>query len=364
MKYFNFFAAAIFLAVYAMGEIPPSERFNLWLVPFAIPFALILNIVLFVAACLMRQTTSLFLLVALVFGRSYLFSTIAIKPIFHARPADAETFSVLSYNVGDFNTGFFVGMTPREESRADSIQKRMIRWMMEAEADIQCYQEFPRLLHQSDVDLIEPFRSRGYYTYFSGADETHWANIGTLIVSRFPIVSFGDVLASDNGFNRISYIDTQVGSDTVRVVNVHLESMQLKSFNPRYAEDFESQRRDVKMIYRRLKIGVFERSRQIEELVAFIKKSPYPVICAGDFNELPYSHSYGVLRSQLRNAFEEAGKGFGFTYNGNTLSMLRIDNQFYSTRLRCMALETMHSVPYSDHFPLQGRYSLGNHSRK
>ncbi len=358
MKYFNFLAAVVFLSVYAMGEIPPSERFNLWLIPFAIPFALVSNIVLLALGAILRQRSALFLLAALVFGRGYLFSTVAIKSAFSGSKGDTETFSVLSYNVRDFNTGFFTGMSEREEASADSIQKQMVRWILDSGADIQCYQEFPRLLHHTEIDLIEPISSLGYSTYFSGKDRTHWSNVGTLIVSRFPIVNSGDLLASENGFNRIAYVDTKIGDDTLRVVNVHLESMQLTGFNPRYAEDFESQTHDVKMIYRRLKVGVFERSRQIEELVNFIMDSPYPVICAGDFNELPYSHSYGAIRSQLKNSFEEAGKGFGFTYNGNTLSTLRIDNQFYSPPLKCFTLHTLDSVPYSDHFPLLGIYSM------
>jgi endonuclease/exonuclease/phosphatase (EEP) superfamily protein YafD len=86
------------------------------------------------------------------------------------------------------------------------------------------------------------------------------------------------------------------------------------------------------------------------------------VICAGDFNEIPYSYSYRRLKKGLRNSFEEAGAGFGFTYNGNTLVTLRIDNQFYSDRVDCVELETLNTVSYSDHFPLLGTYVLSGGS--
>jgi len=93
-------------------------------------------------------------------------------------------------------------------------------------------------------------------------------------------------------------------------------------------------------------------------LIEFVEASPHPVICAGDFNELPYSFSYQMLKRHLRNSFEESGRGFGFTYNGNTLSMLRIDNQFYSAPLRSVDFQTVDSVKFSDHFPLKGSYII------
>jgi endonuclease/exonuclease/phosphatase (EEP) superfamily protein YafD len=111
-------------------------------------------------------------------------------------------------------------------------------------------------------------------------------------------------------------------------------------------------------VLRKLKVGVFERSKQVRELADFIKRSPYRVICAGDFNDMPYSYNYQYMKKRLRNSFEESGKGFGFTYNGNTLKMLRIDNQFYSTGVRSLDFQTLDSIKFSDHFPVRGEYLI------
>jgi endonuclease/exonuclease/phosphatase (EEP) superfamily protein YafD len=64
------------------------------------------------------------------------------------------------------------------------------------------------------------------------------------------------------------------------------------------------------------------------------------------------------MKKGMKNAFEESGKGFGFTYNGATLKLLRIDNQFYSSGLRAVELETLDSVILSDHFPVRGEYLI------
>ena len=94
------------------------------------------------------------------------------------------------------------------------------------------------------------------------------------------------------------------------------------------------------------------------ELARFVERSPYPVVCAGDFNDMPYAYSYRYLRKYMKNAFEESGKGFGFTYNGGTLRVLRIDNQFYQGNIRSIDLRTRYDIPYTDHFPVQGMYEF------
>jgi endonuclease/exonuclease/phosphatase family metal-dependent hydrolase len=63
------------------------------------------------------------------------------------------------------------------------------------------------------------------------------------------------------------------------------------------------------------------------------------------------------MKSLLNNAFEEAGNGFGFTYNGK-LFFLRIDNQFVDEGLTVTDFRTHRNIPFSDHFPISATYSL------
>jgi len=172
------------------------------------------------------------------------------------------------------------------------------------------------------------------------------------------MINSGDIVASENGFNRITYADLKVNGDTVRIVNVHLESMGLKRFHPLRTSGYESRKENTRIIIDKLKEGVFERSRQIKILTAFIEASPYPIICAGDFNDMPYSYSYQFMKRHMKNTFEEVGTGLGFTYNGHTLRVLRIDNQFYSSGVRAEQFETLTQIKFTDHFPLQGLYTF------
>jgi len=65
----------------------------------------------------------------------------------------------------------------------------------------------------------------------------------------------------------------------------------------------------------------------------------------------------------MRNAFEDAGKGFGFTYN-KVLFFLRIDNIFYDPSLNIEHFKTHREVDYSDHYPVSATFSWQKPLRK
>jgi endonuclease/exonuclease/phosphatase family metal-dependent hydrolase len=358
VKYFNFIIAIILTIVYAVGKIPPTENYNLWLTNFTIPFALFSNAILLIIALIMRKKSSLYYLIAFIVGSNYLVSTLGIRGFFYSDKLSTEPFSVLSYNV-NYLRGHHI--TPYDFDRLqDSATLQLRQWILDHPADIQCYQEFVNYAGSKKFDLVQLFKEKGLNTYFSydSIHEFRSVVFGMAITSRFPIVECGDVISSENGFNRIIFADLKIDEDTVRIVNVHLESMGLKKYHPVYTSGFASRKENTKIILGKLKVGVFERSRQIKKLADFVEASPHPVVVSGDFNDLPYSYSYQFMKKKMRNTFEESGKGFGFTYNGKTLRVLRIDNQFYSSGLQSVDFETFSDIKFTDHFPIEGVYKL------
>lgn len=344
--------------MYALGKVPPTEKYNLWLTNFTIPFALFSNAILLIVALIMRKKSSLYYLIALVIGSNYLVSTLGIRAFFYSDKLSTKPFSVLSYNV-NYLGGHHI--TPYDFDRQqDSSTLELRRWLLDHHAAIQCYQEFVNYAGSKKFDLVQLFKEKGMNTYFSydSIHEFRSVVFGMAITSKFPIVECGDVISSENGFNRIIFADLNVDGDTVRIVNVHLESMGLKKYHPVYTSGFESRKENTKIILRKLKAGVFERSRQIKKLAEFVETSPHPVIVAGDFNDLPYSYSYQFMKKKMKNTFEESGKGFGFTYNGKTLRILRIDNQFYTSGLQSVDFGTLSNIKFSDHFPIEGVYKI------
>ena len=357
MKYFNVIAAVLLSLLYLTGSIPPTERYNLWFTIFLIPFAMVANTILLVIAAIRRRRSGLFYLIPMLIGIPYFLSTVGVKSYFHSEDPSAAHFTALDYNISNF--------TVKENANTETkvARKELYDLVMNPTTDIQCYQEFINFPWSKEGNVIQRLTDLNRHFYFSKEPETthmDYSRLGTLIVSKFSIVASGDVLAGESGFNRVSYIDVVVKSDTVRIINVHLHSMGLGRFDPRVKSEIRDMGRATRNILNKLKEGVFERSKQVKELSDFIAHSPYPVVCAGDFNDMPYGYTYRYLRKSLKNSFEESGHGFGFTYNGGTLRVLRIDNQFYSGRIKSTDLFTHYDIPYTDHFPVQGTYEIPN----
>lgn len=355
MKYFNFIAAVLLSLLYFTGSIPPTERYNLWFTIFIIPFAMVVNTVLLIVSAFRRKRSGLFYLVPMLIGVPYLVSTVGIKSYFQRDNPTATQFTLLNYNISNF--------TIKDNKNPDRISaaKDLYDLVMNPETDIQCYQEFINFPWSEEGNVIKRLTELNRNFYFSMESETehmNYSRMGTLIVSKFPIIASGDILAGEFTFNRVSFVDVVIKTDTIRIINVHLHSMGLFRYDPRSRSEFREMGRATRSILSKLKEGVFERSGQAKALARFVENSPYPVVCAGDFNDMPYAYSYRYLRRFMKNAFEESGKGFGFTYNGGTLRVLRIDNQFFSGNVRSTDLRTRYDLPYTDHFPVQGRYEV------
>src|SRR5690606_38756396 len=100
-----------------------------------------------------------------------------------------------------------------------------------------------------------------------------------------------------------------------------------------------------------------QRAREAEKAREIIDQSPYPVLLCGDFNDLPGSYVYRIMRGELRDAFLDKGKGFGRTYD-RILPTLRIDHVFYDPEaLKLLGME-QHSTRFSDHYPLITHFQL------
>jgi endonuclease/exonuclease/phosphatase (EEP) superfamily protein YafD len=160
-----------------------------------------------------------------------------------------------------------------------------------------------------------------------------------------------------SSFNGMVWTDVKVGTDTIRVINVHLQSMGIRVRRVLTKKEMADVKAETRTVLGALKGGFTARKREIRIVEAQIDQSPYPVIVTGDFNDTPYSVVYQRLHRRLPNAFEKAGHGFGFTLN-RAPRTIRIDNQFYDPRFQVIDFLTHRNLTYSDHFPIEGRYTL------
>lgn len=261
-------------------------------------------------------------------------------------------FRVFSYNVQGFG---YTDDQVRYQQSSPRV-RRTINYVLRYEAPVKCFQEFYNSTAIRDYDVVTRLRQAGYQ--YNVLLEPTFARktigpIGAAIFSIYPIVNAGRI--KFNGFNGVVWADIRVGSDTVCVINVHLRSMGIRVGRVLRQDELTSVKHETRGVLSALRSGFIDRREQVLLVEELIKNSQYPVIVTGDHNDTPYSVVYNRLRRLLPNSFEEAGRGFGFTYN-RLPGFIRIDHQFHDPRLKPLNFETINYLRYSDHYPIVGTY--------
>jgi endonuclease/exonuclease/phosphatase family metal-dependent hydrolase len=275
-----------------------------------------------------------------------------------------NTLRLLSYNVRIFNVySQLRQLDPTAPAKA-------IGWLAASPADVLCLQEYyqePAGTRSVDGKLFrvgerlgpgsgrEGFISK---TLTNGAG----AEFGLAIFSRLPIVGRGEISFGRLTQNHAMWVDVAGPGrgDTVRIFNTHLQSMSLDEGDIVAAGSSRAGfRRKGRSLLGRFARGAAARAWQADTLLAHVRRSPYPVLLAGDLNDLPYSYAYSQLASELQNAWATVGLGLGNTYHGRLPPVLRIDQQFAGPQWRVLGCRVHTEIPYADHFPVEGLYQLG-----
>lgn len=330
----------VFLSVY----LSPEKFSYVGLLPLIIPFAIIANTVLLIILIMGKRILFVIPLIALVIGWKY----VAVTFQLNKKPANTEGLSLLSYNAHLFNFRY-------AKENDDSQNENGLQWVGDNASDIKCLQEFLQDHTTPSRNALKHLSNKGEYEYayhiIDGNPKKK--SYGLAIFSKYPIVNQGLVFDNKKS-NGAMFVDVRVNKDTLRIYNTHLESMSIVADQ---LGDMEGIKENYRSTLGKLKNGIQMRASQVKILSEHIRNSPYPVIMAGDFNDVPYSYTYFTLKSILKNAFEEAGRGFGFTYN-KVLFFLRIDNIFYSADLKVKQFKTHREVDYSDHYPISAVFEL------
>ena len=359
----NILFSLISLIVLLSPLVPPSSGWVFGFMAFLVPVFIIINI--FHLLFLIWQKSYLAILpgVLLLWGAQFLPETYGFHTSLPSQGADRQ-FTVLTYNTSYFRkTPFWKKFKDiYEDPQKNQSAIKAKAWLQAQKADIYCFQEFYDDPKSDFYNIANSLATDSTYSVFlSGGYHKKRAIFtgGIAIISRFPIVNKGEIFTDkSNWSNRSIFADLLLDTDTIRMVNLHLHSMML---NPLPAgKNLSSFINYAKNTYYRVKSGLLIREKQAKTTIEFIKNSPYPVIVAGDFNEIPYGYVYRKFSNQLDNAFEKAGKGFGFSLN-TRLPFLRIDNQFYdSNTFKAVHYKTFRDITISEHYPVQTVYRFTN----
>ena len=339
--------------VYLSPGIPPADLWISAFLPYSIPFLLATHLCIAIYTVIIKRWIIAGVSCAfLLYGLSFLPQIVAIN--FHnaKKNLPKSSFSLLSYNVRVFNVYEIYNHNNPEFSKA------IINDVLKMDGDIKCFQEFYCDKTDKTYNTIEKIKKTHPYYYFEPFHvNSQGGSFGMAIFSKFPIEKKGSIHFKEKSNNQVLYADIIMGRNTIRVFNIHLQSMNIDDeelTNTANNNHFKRLLLKALLSYRR---GAISRSKQVDKLLQEINLSPYPVFVCGDLNEPPLSYAYQQLSENLYNAHEEAGSGLGVTHNGK-IPFLRIDNQFYQKDICIQSFEVLNSKTHSDHFPLIGYYSF------
>jgi endonuclease/exonuclease/phosphatase family metal-dependent hydrolase len=315
---------ACLLPYISVALVPSMSIFSLF-----VPF-LVLGNILFLIYWILQFKKAVFLpIVSLVIAYFFMGSFFQFRA---ERPMpSSKDFSIMSFNTRLFNK--------YQWSDDPSIGNQIVAFIQKTDPSVVCFQEF-------DVSMKERFMSYPH-AYISASDNSKQAV--QAIFSKFPIVAKG-LLPFTNSTNATIFVDLKIKGDTVRLYNVHLQSLRVKP----EAASLEAGTRE--RLYKRLKVSFAKQQAQADIIASHKSDSPYKVIVVGDFNTNQFSSVYHTIKGDLTDSFTSLGSGYGKTFDFKYFPM-RIDFLLSDPGFE-IAYHKSFPLHLSDHFPVLVAYRL------
>ena len=293
----------------------------------AVPVLVAINFLFFIAWAVQGKRQMLPSLFVLVFG--YFVLGTFLKLDFEHRELKKEDLKVMSYNIRFFNEFGWEKRVSVFNDIRDFIQKER--------PDVICFQEVSIGMQKKYLDYP--------YSYLRKFPQSNKSHLG--IFSKFPIIA-SKTLAFPNSINNGSYVDILYKGDTVRIFNLHMQSLGITPGSG-VLRSSSSER-----LYKKVVKAFKKQEQQAETIHGLIDESPYKTMLCGDFNNTQFSKAYHLIKGDMQDSFIEEGSGYGRTLNYLGIP-LRIDF-IMADRSFEVKEHKNYNVKFSDHYPIMASF--------
>jgi endonuclease/exonuclease/phosphatase family metal-dependent hydrolase len=259
---------------------------------------------------------------------------------FNTKESESQGLAIMTYNIGK----------TRYEMTKDNASEKMRHFekiISDAKPDVICIQERVKW-HMSYYDSI--FSSYNLYA----VDQ-----LGTAIYTNLPVIDSGNI-AFDTKSHNGTWTDLVYRNDTLRIYSIHLSSNHVTQVTGEMLDkpDIRNKKMwgDIRFVLSKYSKHTKIRVQQLKRILAHSATSPYPVILAGDFNDIPQSYLYNMMSSKYKDAFRSHGKGIQKTFI-SSIPGLRIDYTFVDKGIQVLDQRLIKSQ-LSDHYPLLTKLHL------
>lgn len=286
-----------------------------------------------------------------------------VTPIaFSKQPQDeSRTFRLLTFNC----------LHLADTTKSDAPGNRAIKFLTESGADIICLQELNNfedaneIHHWSRILLdslyaVYPYRVSGSGPYSHDLE----------VISKYPVVQI-PVKCKDpeeetywRTYRRWALFEVDIKGLKLPIVDFHMTSYDLSDTEREVVTEIRGVS-TAKKSYEEFRYEIFPklgeafrtRAKNVSEMISTVSDYQTLIAC-GDFNDVPASWSYGLMRKAgFQDAYTETSLGPTNTFN-QFLFLFHIDQIFYrGPHLRAIKTKR-HRINTSDHYPIEATFEI------
>ncbi|ARV05907.1 endonuclease [Polaribacter sp. SA4-10] len=318
----NSLLATVLLLSYFLPFVSPNTIPIFAVLSLFVPFLIILNL-LFVIYWLITLKKQFFLsIIILVIGWFFL-------PPFYKMSGKNSSLNndlkVMSYNVKTFDLF---------DNKKDTLEKNGFAFIKYQNPDVLVLQEF---YQKKKINLTFPYK----YIKTKNAK----SKFGLAIYSKFKIINSGSFNFKETA-NNIIFVDIVKQKDTIRLYNLHLQSLKIRPNEENFGQE------NSEKLLKRVTNSFQKQGSQTAKFLEHEQQWKGKKVVCGDFNNTAYSWVYNKISKDKKDAFIEAGKGFGKTFEYKF--PLRIDFILTDTNAIINQFSTF-SEKFSDHYAVQAK---------
>lgn len=269
----------------------------------------------------------------------------------------AQTFTLMTYNM-------IHGWDQERGRYAKASRNRTIDYIMETDADIVCMVECINIGPGGDIPNLSPKQFeelKKKYPYRVGDNK-----LDMKLMSKYPakFIEGSEYIKDSYDKRRYTFYKVNINGQDLTVVVVHLMSFMLSTKEREVVTEIHSVK-TAKESYSELKGGIrkklskgfIRRKRDSETLREVIDTIKGPLIICGDFNDVPESYAYRLIRgSDVKDAYVETGFGPLITYNQHAF-WFHLDQILYRGDLKALNIRKG-KIKLSDHYPLIAEFEF------
>lgn len=324
-----FFSFCLFLACI----VPYTTSASLAFISLAVPLLVLINMLFFLYWSVQKRILLLLPFSILVFGYFTLGPFIAFNGPTKANNETGQV-SVMTFN----SLGFMGRHNELKSTAGDTI----VKFIRNEDPDLICFQEF-------DYKKIRSHNFDDYpYKYVDYEFGVYSGRVVQAIYSKYKISKKGRI-EFPNSSNSAIFADIIIKSDTIRLYNLHLQSLSIRPSN------LKKERSDK--LFGRLRNSFEKQLNQSEMVRKHMNSSPYKNIVCGDFNNNQFSRVYFNIKGNLKDSFLEKGNYYGQTINFWRFPF-RIDFILVDPSVQVLSHKN-YSIKLSDHEPVMASFKVG-----